>query len=810
MAIGPFWHYIRPDEGGNLLPNPSGERGTQNWGTIHAGTVGTTSSFQRFGAWSGSVAPTSNGTAGAFFGTATVGNGTVYTASAFVLGASGIPYQLQVETTDGATKYGSVNFTGGGTHQRYWVTYSQTADTNVRVVVKKNSSADTSAFYVDGVNLWPGSAQTYVDGDQEGCYWLGAPHNSESFRSGQHYAGGSIVALHDIGLLVGAEPGIGAPPYEVTAQSYAVVDGGEYQRSRAAIRPFTLECTIIGTSQEGLHATRQRLIDAFGPDRLATQQPVRFFYTGAGGTVAIDAVYEDGLGLNSRDGFSETTPIRFVAHNPAWFSPFDQGTTFSGFTNIGSTNYIAYRDPYGKWGTMAAGLNNEVTELLAINGTVFTAGLFTAVNGTTTRLVAQWSERTSAWGTLTGGTLIGGDTVWTLAWNPAGTLFVGGNYNTAAGTTNSRALAMWTGAWGTLGGTVTLTSLGVRAIKYNPLGTLFVGGDFTAAAGTAAFGIAFLRAINTWGTLTNGTLGGGAVTPTVFSIALSQALNSRVYVTGDFDTAGGTTANNIAQHQSGTWGTLGGGINADGNTLALAANNILYVGGAFSSAGPDDAALIAAWNDVQWQPLGNGLAGGAAIRRILPLSDGGLIVVGDFNQSGSTLFPDRMTLWTGYTFLPLDVDLPGANQIQVVTRSRSGTTYFGGAFVGTARTATVLAVTNNGKADTYPMLRMRHTGNSGTVRVYQFGNTRTNDYLYFDYAMHPGEELRVNLVPGARSVVSDFQGTVISKVIPGSNLATLHLQPGTNYLSFFADGTALQTDLYWRPRHMSADAGTVF
>lgn len=815
-----FWGIVIPvGDRTNLYGNPSAERGTANVVTASA-SVGSTAQYQQFGAWSYFMTPGAPTTAGAGFGSWSSGSGTGYTASVYFRGVANIPYRMGV--IDAATlttlKSGTLDITGGGTWHRYSVSYTENSTQNQRIYVAKRNSADTGTVYLDGFQVEAGSLTTYFDGDQEGCYWLGEPHNSPSTRSGTFRGGGSVVALEDLGLKPDDHLGIGMPPQEITSQSYALQAGAEYQRSRSGERPFVLTFKpILGTSLQGFHGTRKAIINAIKPDLLDPQQPVRFWYTGGQGTVQIDAVYAGGLELGEMDGpMAEEGAIRFVAHDPYWYSVVQQGVSLTdgagagGRTLIGSTNYIAYRDRIGRWGSLpGGGLNGEVMELLPVNGTVFVAGQFGSAGGTVARLIAQWSELASAWGTLTGGTLVGGDTVYALAWSPAnnGTLFAGGNYNTAAGTVNSRALAAWTGAWGTLGGTVTPATLGVRALKYNTYGTLFVGGDITAAGGTTAKGIAMLTAINAWGTLTNGTLGGGAVTPLVDGIVQATP-TQKVIVTGDFDTAGGTTTNNIAQW-GGAWGTLSTGLDSDGQSLAVGANAVVYTGGAFGSAGGYAAPLIAQWNNVQWSPVGVGLAGGAAVRQILPLPDGNLIVVGDFNRSGSVLFPDRMAVFNGYAFLPADVDLPGANQIQAVAQSASGTTYIGGAFVGTAYSAVITQAINAGMGDAYPVFKARNTG-VGTVRIFQLTNTTTGFGLYFNHVLAAGEEITLVTEPGERSLTSSFAGNIFNVIVPGSNITGMYLKSGTNYVSFFADSGSVAASMYWSARSDSVDGGTIY
>lgn len=820
MAVGPYWFYIRPSETTNLLYNPSGEYGTTGWGTIQAGTVGTTSAFQRFGAWAGSVAPTSNGTAGGFFGTATVGNGTSYTASAFVRGANGIPYQIQVETTDGATKYGSANFTGGGTWQRYWCTFAQTADVNVRVVVKKNSSADTNAFYVDGVQLEVGSLTTYCDGEQEGCIWLGQPHYSQSLRDSQAYQGGSIVSLQSIGMIVDEEPGIGMPPYEITTQSYALLDGEEYQRSRRAARSFALQATFIGTSQEGVHAVREAAIDAFGPDRLAEQQPVRFFYTGAGGTVAIDAVYTTGLEFNTRAGFTEESPVRFTAYSPTWFSPFNQGTSLAPRTSIGSANALVRRDSLGRWGTVGqhgTSVNGTVDALLfSPTGTLFAGGRITAVDGTTSRGLGMYFPSNGRWGSM-GGTLIPGantSSVRSLAWAPWGSLYLGGGFTGMSGTA-IRFTAQWNGGYGSLvGGTV---NGDVWEMAMSPLGTLFLAGNFLTANGTTSpFLAQWLR------TGSMGTLAGQAA-GTVDDLVQALAVNpqGRLYFTGLFGSAGGTAMRRVGQWFNGAFGTMsqglgiGGGL-GQGLALAVGANGVVYVGGGFSTAGVAYGSNVSQFNGVQWDTMGFGLGTDAnpsqSVEDLLAHpANGRVYATGHFTSSANNvLFPDPMAVWTGAVWVPLDIDLPlNGGTVKPMAFSPAGDLFVGGEWTGTSQAASVAQIVNNGKANSFPTFRLRNTSASGTARIFQIANTLTDDYIYTKYVMQPGESAWLTLGVGSITFTSDFQGNLYPTILPGSNQARWRLKPGTNYVSFFSDSDSVRVDMYWRPRHDAADAGTV-
>lgn len=804
-----FWDIILPVAKQNLSTNPSLERGTAGWGTHFAGTIGTISSVQAFGAWSGSVAPTSNGTAGCVAPTFTAGNGTAYSISAYVRGANGIPYMLAVGDSNGANLQGSVLFTGGGTWQRYDFKYTESAGAVRRPVIRKNASADTSAFYVDAVQVEVGSVTTYIDGDQAGGTWLGPPHASVSQRSGQYRLGGSIVSLNTYGLVVMGEDGIGMPPIENIAQPYAQLPGAFFQRSRPATRLFTLTSNISGTTFKDLHAQRRALIDGIRTD---PQQPFRLLYTGAGGTTQIDVVYDGGMEFGKPDGFSETFGLRVAAYDVYFQSMLEEGTTLPPFTNLGSTNFIAYRDPQGRWGTLGAngttidtGANGGIFDVAFIGTTTYIGGAWQTIGGTAYRNIGQINN--GQMGTLIGGTYGGG----TLA--------------------------------------------GVLGLTTNPLGTLFVAGQGSVIAGTAGANFFVQYANNAWGTLVGGTVNG---------IAYAAAVNAvgTVFVVGLFDGVAGTAssiARNIAFYFNGSWGRLSGGtLNSRVESLAIARSGSLWAGGQFTLAGGSDAHGLAVWGSAWHVPTGGtfdvptddfaGLAitangdvyasnqdavgGGTQFARIRSMS---AEIVGTANISSdilgltavnNTVYAAMFSqgannsafIQPGYAFYSAGawragdilLDTAATAPKPVVAKfAPDGTMYLAGYFRGTALAASVNTIVSDASADTPITLTMRNTG-AGTVLVKQLLNTTTGAGIWMNLVIAAGDQVVLDTTPGSVSLTSAFYGNVIGAVVPGSNLGNWRLQPGTNFVSFLANSGSLTTALTWRNRYWSADSTASF
>lgn len=804
-----FWAIILPVERSNLLANPSFERGTAGWGTLQAGTIGTTSQFQQFGAWSGSIAPTSNGTAGAIAPTFTAGAGTDYTFSAYVRGQNGIPYRLAIGDSNGQNFVGSMTFTGGGTWHRYVGSWTEGVGATRRAVLTKAGDADTSAIYIDGVQIEVGSLTTYFDGDQDGCYWLGIPHNSSSYRSGTYRGGGTIVALADLGLKPDDTLGAGAPPFNTTSQSFALDPGSEFLDQRAAERTFTLTCKLLsGTTQADYHRVRRTLQLALKADAVSPKSPVRLWYTGGQGTVQIDAVLAGGFEGGERDGpMAENVAVRFIAHDPYWYATTQQGTAISGRVNLGSTNFLVKRDVLGRWGTLGANGSNTDSGVLAmayLNGTVYLGGGFGSTAGTRSGALSFYNEQTNTFGTFGGTVQTSGINALTV--DADGTIIFGGAFTNISGLSNTRFIARYANGFATIqGGTVNNT---VNDFAWQG-GTLCVGGVFTAVAGTNTGGLAF------WSRSGYGSTDNGTVNGNVLSVAVG--LDKRIYtgLSANGAIAAGTTVQWIAQY-NGAWGSMGTGVGPAAvggiQTIAVGPNGIIYVGGGFTLAGGGSALDVAQWSGQAWSAMGSGISspgpGQIVVYRLLAdQQTGNVYGVGIGAPNASFTFPDNMGVWNGYRWLPLDIDLASSPTIQSIFLTPGRTLYVGGNFTGTADAAGVAQVVNTGMAPAYPIIKARN--NSGAaIQLYQVINTLTGAALYFDLRLEIGEEVTYVSEPGNRSFTSSFRGNIFSSIVPGSNPSDFNLLSGTNYLSFFASSGSIAASVFWTPRSDSFDAGT--
>jgi hypothetical protein len=76
-----------------------------------------------------------------------------------------------------------------------------------------------------------------------------------------------------------------------------------------------------------------------------------------------------------------------------------------------------------------------------------------------------------------------------------------------------------------------------------------------------------------------------------------------LFAGGEFTTAGGSSANYVAQWNGAAWSALGSGTDSSVLALAFDGSGNLLAGGSFATAG-GQSARVALWNGTAWSPLG--------------------------------------------------------------------------------------------------------------------------------------------------------------------------------------------------------------
>ena len=232
-------------------------------------------------------------------------------------------------------------------------------------------------------------------------------------------------------------------------------------------------------------------------------------------------------------------------------------------------------------------------------------------------------------------------------------LIAAGAFTELSGGVQARRIAAWDGAaWSPLGAGIDSSGAIVRALAVFDAGAgeeLYVGGDFSSAGGVPAANIARWDGVG-WSTVGLGT------DFTVQALCVfDDGTGAALYAGGNFLTAGGVAAKSIARWDGASWTPLGAGLFTNpqaGFCSSLLVHDDgggprLFAGGAFTTAGTTPANYVAAWDGLSWSAVGGGTNGAV---RALATFDGGsgsqLYAGGDFSQAGG-LSAGHVASWDG-------------------------------------------------------------------------------------------------------------------------------------------------------------------
>ena len=339
------------------------------------------------------------------------------------------------------------------------------------------------------------------------------------------------------------------------------------------------------------------------------------------------------------------------------------------FTTAGSVSVsnIAKWDG-STWSDLGGGVNNSVYALV-YNGALYAGGSFTTAGGISAKRVAKWSG--NAWSALADG--VNGQ-VSSIIYT-GGYLYVGGRFTATGYGDQAGGLARYNLAWNGGGQWDGTSTDGLGANGYaNTLvvngGYLYVGGSFTSTKGLVT-NISVNRVLCY--NLNNAqlsTFGSGIEGGDVYALAVWSDTN--LFVGGNFNIAGGATANRIAQWDGTSWSASGSGLNSSVAVAAVVGTN-LYVGGGFTAAENTSVSRIAQWNGSAWSALGSGVNSGV---NALAVMGNHLFVGGGFTTAGG-ISANRIAKWDGTTWSSLGSGLNGSVSAMVVSETNL---YAGGAF----------------------------------------------------------------------------------------------------------------------------------
>jgi len=348
--------------------------------------------------------------------------------------------------------------------------------------------------------------------------------------------------------------------------------------------------------------------------------------------------------LGGTGGSGATGVYSLAVHDDGGGPALYAGGAFSALGGVRAKSIARWNG--SSWSALGSGVDRSVRALAVFDDgggpELYAGGYFTTAGGSAANHIARWNG--SSWSPARGMN----DVVLALAVFDDGggpALYAGGNFTTAGGYRANR-IARWDGAsWSPLGsGMVSSPSslVSVRALTVFDDGggpALYAGGDFTSAGGAAAKNIARWNG-SSWSPLGSG-MNSSVYSLTVFDDGGGPALHAG----GWFTSAGGNPANRIARWDGASWSALGSGM--DQTVYALSSFDdgggpALFAGGDFFRAEELYATAIARWNGSSWSVPGIGLSSGVSALAVF--DDGGgpaLFAGGGFRTAGGVLVRKR-------------------------------------------------------------------------------------------------------------------------------------------------------------------------
>jgi hypothetical protein len=562
------------------------------------------------------------------------------------------------------------------------------------------------------------------------------------------YQGAAFVDLSSLGVEVFGVAGEGAGPLSVAEVETAA--GVDLQNVGAAPRLITLKAApTVGAS------VRVALIDIFKPDRIADEtRPAVLRYTGS--VRALD-LYVVPRSLPEH-GEAGALVLPFVAYDPYWYATADVDVSMATTQTISGT--MNERSAAGLWAGLPSPGGSVVACTYGPDGKLY-VGLAAAPG------VKMWDG--VAWSTVGGGV---NGRVNALTWF-AGKLYVGGQFTQVGGSITVANIAAWSGsAWDTLSGG--------RSQVVNALNFAVYDGAIKLAVGleTSPYFAVYFPADLYWETSYVDPLDGAVK-------AVVPDARGGFYVAGAFNNCGSLAVDGVLQAiAEGGAVALGGGWKQFSGDVARAA--LILPDGRLLIGGTGNYKLKV-WNGVAWSSIdlwSNGVYG------LYQWGDH-VLIAGDW----------YLQYWTGSAVFWCD--LMEFAQVAAVAADGRIAAPVGGSHASAGVTTITLA----GSAAVAPRITITSTA-SGSV--YLVWNLTSGARLHFEQSdsasfLVAGEVAMIDIAAG--TMQSNYRGSMLRALAPGSSFSAFALLPGTNTIAAYVEGATAQ--ISYRPRYWSLDHADV-
>jgi hypothetical protein len=577
--------------------------------------------------------------------------------------------------------------------------------------------------------------------------------------------------------------------------------------------PRTMECDP--QSLMALHQARRAVEHAMKPDLTHKPQPFVIRYQDVdrpgllGCPMDLDAIYESGLEWDGdlRQPYHNAFGIRLFAPNPYWQADSQDTTQLLTGTVPATEHAYLIARLAGQWDGF--GSASFPIRVLAVhpNGDVYAGGDFENIGGVACRRIARWDG--TAWNILAGaGNDIDDGSVYAIAFAPNGDVYIGGTFTTIGAATFDR-VARYDPAADTftvLGAGTPGVNSDVNALAVDKDGQVYLGGAFTQAndGPVAAWRIVRYNgpALDTWTAL--GPQAGLNLDVEALEIDLD---GSTLYLGGQFTNQEGIFGPALLPRICLWNGTAFAdmaefGMNGTVRALRMGLDGRLFIGGDFTTAGFWTVAKVAYWDRNEFYPLGgdtDGLTGGTSVNVIAIDSRGNVYFGGDFTAATEDSLAASLAIWNGSRFLHTDI-VVGHEVLAIASKFDKLFVGYDGASVTSI--ADVQTVDNGGAASAFPILDVL-----GPLTLRWLENQDTGKVVRMNLDVQAGERVLIDLRPGFLRAISEWRGNVVYGIMAGSDWGDFALLPGQNQIAFLGtdgDGNE-EVSLRWRTTDWSFD-----
>lgn len=613
--------------------------------------------------------------------------------------------------------------------------------------------------------------------------------------------------------------GLGMPPVNIQMQTIVGQERGFLQGIQATPRSLglTMHARRLPNSAEcdpkslaALHQARRALEDAIKADKSHKTQAFILRYRDGKCPMDLEAVYEAGMEFDGdiRDPYYNSFGMRLLAPNPYWLSDSQDAAELDTSTVVeGGHAYLVARLA-GEW--QGFGSASFPIRVLAVhpNGDVYAGGDFENIGGVACRRIARWDG--TQWNILAGaGNDIDDGAVYAIDFAPTGDVYIGGSFVNIGGVAHNHVTRYSPSgdSFNAMGGASPGVNSDVNAIAVNRDGFAYLGGAFTQANQGPVAAYRVIRyngpTPNDWTTL--GTFAGLNADVEAMEIDLD---GTTLYLGGDFtnefSVGGAALLERICKFTTalGFEAMAENGLNDACRALKMGLDGKLYLGGDFTTAGFWTVAKVAVWNRNEFYPLGSdgdGLTGGNRVNVIDIDARGQVFFGGDFTGATNDDLVVQVGIWTGTRFAHLDI-VVGAEVVALA--SKFDKLFLGYLGASVTAIADVQTVENEGKASAHPILDIR-----GPLVIRYLENQETGKVVRFNLTALAGERLLVDLRPGYLKAVSEWRGNIMYAIMPDSDFGDFAILPGSNQIAFLGtDGNGdEEASLRWRTTDWSFD-----